>query len=209
MLATEYLPEVAWRTICNDVYLLTEQVGSTPATYRLNVYPIDVNDLGALPTMLEEGFYLKDYVGHTYTIIQVNTLTIDVLDDFLCGEGPQSGQNAIIYQSVDSGRSPYLAPIYYRHLDRRALDYSRRFELDILWRGNNPKAGQGTLSLGVNTVTFEDAFHPDQGYVLWVYTYDDNGYQVGHRLMEPTSQDSFEIQVPKACNYKYIATPER
>lgn len=65
--------------------------------------------------------------------------TIDIVDDFWVEVGPQSGRQAVIYKSVWKNRGPYLAPIYYRHLDKSALEYSRQMELDILW-ANDPNA---------------------------------------------------------------------
>lgn len=133
MEASIFLPTVAWRTYAKDVILLTAATLSTPATYRISVQPIDVNELGAVTAEKQIGFYFKDYVGHTYRIIAFTTTTIDVSDDFRCGVGAQSGRQAVLYKSVGNGESPYLAPIFYRHLDKSALEYSRQAELDILW----------------------------------------------------------------------------
>ena len=118
MEANVYLPTVAWRTYARNVILLTEATLLAPATYRISVSPIDVNELGAVTATKQIGFYFKDYVGHTYTIIAVTTTTIDVSDDFRSGVGAQSGRQGVVYKSVGNGNSPYLAPIYYRHLDR-------------------------------------------------------------------------------------------
>jgi len=134
MEASVYLPTVAWRTYAKDVILLTEETTLSPAIYRISVQPIDVNELGAATAEKQIGFYFKDYVGHTYTIVDFTTTTIDVSDDFRCGVGAQSGRQGVVYKSVGNGLSPYLAPIYYRHLDRSALEYSRQTELDILWK---------------------------------------------------------------------------
>lgn len=128
---TKYLPTVAWRTFVRNVIRLTD------TTYRISVAPIDANEPGAFPMVM--GDYLKDYVGHTYKIIDSTSNTVDIEDTFELNVGPQTSQQGIIYKSVFKGLSPYLAPIYYRHLDKSALDYSRRWELDILWR-NDPNA---------------------------------------------------------------------
>jgi hypothetical protein len=137
--ATRYLNSVAWRTYSKDVTLLTSETESTPATYRITVSPIDVNEPGADTSKKEVGYFYKDYIGHTYSIIAKASTTIDVSDDFRCNQGPQSGFQGIVYKSVWKGRSPYLAPVYYRHLDRVAMDYSRQIELDILY-SNDPNA---------------------------------------------------------------------
>lgn len=134
MEANIFLPSVAWRTYARNVILLTAETSLVPATYRISVQPIDINELGAVTAEKQIGFYFKDYVGHTYRIIAFTTITIDVSDDFRVGVGAQSGRQAVLYKSVGNGESPYLAPIFYRHLDKSALEYSRQAELDILWR---------------------------------------------------------------------------
>ena len=133
-----YLPTIAWRSYATDVILHSEETELNPAQYILSLYPVDVNELGAQDATKEVGFWVKDFIGHTYRVIEVNygsnSKKIRIEDGLRCGQGPQSGQQCIIYKSVGDGDSPYLAPIYYRHLDKSALEYSRQFELDILWR---------------------------------------------------------------------------
>jgi hypothetical protein len=140
MIAEKYLPEIAWRTLIRNVIRLEE------ANYRVSVSPIDYNEPGAATR--EIGNYLKDFVGHTYRIIASDETTIDVVDDFNTGVGPQSGQYGIVFKSVKKGNAPYLAPIYYRHLDKSAIDYSRRIETDILWKPDPAK------------IEFEDTNNP-------------------------------------------------
>ena len=137
--ATRYLNSVAWRTYSKNVISLTKETELSPATYRVTVSPIDVNEPGAANSDKEIGYFFKDYIGHTYSIIAKSSTTIDISDDFRCGYGPQTGLQSIVYKSVWKGRSPYLAPVYYRHLDRVALDYSRQIEIDILY-SNDPNA---------------------------------------------------------------------
>lgn len=135
--ARRYKPIYAWRTLCNDVILLTAQTLTDPAVFRVSIKPIDINEPGSLE-LVTVGMYLKDFVGHTYRISNVvSQLIIDVVDDFWVNIGPQSGRQAIVFKSVWGNRGPYLAPIYYRHLDKSALEYSRQMELDILW-SNDP-----------------------------------------------------------------------
>lgn len=128
---TLYLPTVAWRTQIRNVIKLSDY------SYRVTVNPIDANEPGAYPLVM--GDYLKDYIGHTYKITDYTAPNIDIIDEFKTGVGPQTSQQGLVYKSVFKGKSPYLAPIYYRHLDKSAMDYSRRWELDILWR-NDPNA---------------------------------------------------------------------
>jgi hypothetical protein len=137
-----YLPTVSWVTVVNDVVL------TAPNTYRVTVVPIDVNDPGANPLSLDVGYYLKDYIGHTYSITEVNVdgnpTYITINDDFSTGVGPQQGQYAYIYQSVGDGSAPYLAPIRHRRLDLSALDYSRSIELAVLWEAIASGGGGGS-----------------------------------------------------------------
>jgi hypothetical protein len=149
MEANQYLPTVAWRTNIQDVILLTSETVPDPATYRVSVAPLDVNEPGAILAEKEIGYYLKDFVGHTYRVITVGSGTVDISDDFRTGVGPQEGRKGIVYKSVGDGNSPYLAPVYYRGLDKSAIDYSRRFELDILWKASR-SVGVGVRQTGVD-----------------------------------------------------------
>jgi len=129
--ANQYLPIVAWKTTVKDVVMLTS------TTYRVTVSPIDINEPGAqLPILV--GFYLKDFLGYTYRVSNINVggiiTNIELTDDFALGWGPQEGRIGLVYESVDLGTSPYLSPGKHKVLDRTALDYTRAFELDILWR---------------------------------------------------------------------------
>ena len=132
----DWLRDVSWTTTIYDV--VVQYPITVPATYRVTVIPLDANEPGASPELLQIGFYLKDFVGHAYTIRAINVdgdpTRIIVSDDFLCGDGPQTAQTAFIYESVDQGTSPYLAPINHERLDHSALDYTRAIELAILWR---------------------------------------------------------------------------
>jgi len=130
-LMTKHLPTIAWRTEVNTVIMLSE------TTYKVDVEPIDNNEPGAATRLI--GNYFKDNVGNTYKIIDSDATSITIEDEFDLAIGPQVGKQGIVFKSVGKGTAPYLAPVYYRHLDKSALEYSRRFELDILWR-NDPNA---------------------------------------------------------------------
>ena len=136
--AAQYIPTVAWRTIINDVVMLTAGDQVTPGTYRVTISPIDINEPGAVDAEKDVGYYIKDYVGYIYRITAINvggdSKRVIVSDDFLTGYGPQTGRTAIVYKSVGMGESPYIAPLEHRKLDQSALDYSRKIELDILYK---------------------------------------------------------------------------
>lgn len=137
MKATNYLPEVSWTTTVENVILVSQENESNPAVYRIDVNPIDINEPGAIEAIKEVGFYLKDYLGHIYTIVAVGEATIDVSDDFRTGYGPQSGRIGIVYKSVGDGRTKYLAPIRHTQLNTTARDYSDAIDLAYLWENIN------------------------------------------------------------------------
>ncbi len=141
--ATRYLPTVDWKTIAKNVVLLTSATATVPATFRVTVKPVDVNEPGATLAVKEVGFYLIDFVGHIYPITDINVGgnpdQIVVSDDFFTGVCPQIERPARIYKSVWKGRSPYLAPVKLDNLDKTARDYLRSFELDVLF-SNDPNA---------------------------------------------------------------------
>ena len=127
-----YLPLVAWRTVVRDVYM------ADSTTYEVTVARENPNDPGALTESVQVGYYLRDYVGHTYTVSAISvggdTHRIRVTDDLLCGIGPANDFMAFVYQSVGGGSAPYIGPVQYRVLDQSAIDYARPIELDILWK---------------------------------------------------------------------------
>ena len=122
----EYLPVVSWRTNVINVVMLSD------STYRVSISPININEPGGIQPVI--GNYLKDFIGHTYQIIDSASTTIDVKDVFNVGVGPQTDRQGVVYRSVGNGMSPYIAPIRYDHLDKSAFDYSRSIELAVLWK---------------------------------------------------------------------------
>jgi len=163
---SSYKPTVAWTTIVSDVVLLAED------TYRVTVKPEDVNEPGALSIVGLDGYYLTDFIGNSYNIIDVGTdgnpHNITVYDSLKRGIGPQVFQYGIVYRSVGNGEAPHIAPIRYDRLDNSSLDQSRAVELDILWKNlmqkhirekligvidNNNKTFTTTLPFKTNSTT--------------------------------------------------------
>jgi hypothetical protein len=70
-----------------------------------------------------------------------------------------------------------------------------------------PRASTQTLNAGNNEVLYKKAFPAGSTVIVWVYTYDSNGYQVGNSV-SGESVTGFTIYVPKNCTLKYIATIE-
>jgi hypothetical protein len=74
-----------------------------------------------------------------------------------------------------------------------------------------PRAGKETLVQGDNKIEFETPFPDGTEYILWTYTYDDNNFQIGSRIIEESdgsdgTETGFTIYASKACNLKYTAT---
>ena len=155
-----YLPQIAWSTIINDVVYVSSR------TYRITIFHIDVNEIGS-PT-IDVGYYLKDYVGYTYSIIEINVdgdnSHINVYDDFNVGYGPQSGQIAFIYKSVADGDAPYLAPIRHKKLDESALDYTRSIELDVIWKHRGFSFGSNLNITNIDLVGLSSSIDVNSGW---------------------------------------------
>ena len=135
--STEFLPTVNWETNVYDVVSLTEETELAPATWKVSVRSVDLNDLGSdIP--IEKDFYLVDNAGHTFRIIEeeVNSVVGDIAvsDDFRCGWCPQPDLTAFICKSVGNGVAPHITPAMLDRLDERAKDYLAGIEKDILWK---------------------------------------------------------------------------
>lgn len=133
-----YKPTVAWETYMEEVVLTSEETILTPATYRVKVVPININNPGADLALKAIGYYIQDYIGHYYRITEINiggdNTIVKVSDDFRFGECPQTGQIGVLFKSVGDGTAPYLTPAYSRHLSRSAMDENIGIDHDILWR---------------------------------------------------------------------------
>lgn len=117
-------PLVAWETVAKEVIQLTDKitVGGviTPATYRVYVFPVDLNDFGASDRDVEVGYNLMDFFGQVFSIIAVNVDdSIDVSDDLLGDYCPVSGLPTMIYSltspvpivPVQPPVPPYVVPV--------------------------------------------------------------------------------------------------
>lgn len=133
----KYEVQVAWRTIARDVFQLTRETLTDPATYRATVAVIDSNNPGAGTKGI--GYWMVDYWGVPYLIIATASGSVDVQDYFRVGRCPTSGQMAIVYESVYNGRALALSPENFQHLHPMALANSHRYDMAILWQ-NDPNA---------------------------------------------------------------------
>ena len=128
---SEYLPEVAWSCLVDSV------VFTAPDIYEISLIPQNPNDPGSPQETIQVGFYVKDYVGHTYTVtelVSTSPTRVKVQDTLGVGVGPQEDRYGFVYKSAGDGYAPYLAPIDTRRLDDSALDYSRKVEMDVAWK---------------------------------------------------------------------------
>lgn len=192
-----YLPTVAWQTIVNNVAV----VNST--TYTLSIANINPNDPGASSNTVAVGYYIRDWVGHTYSITGVNVggdpLRIQVVDDFLVGIGPQQGRLAYVYKSVGGGTAPYVAPIRYERLDKSAIGYGLPIDLDVLWENSELKATQNTgicaeTPIGIQDISIDYSTRivtiiPPLGY--FHYFTDGNGVVTKHEVIGNVSFPAF------------------
>lgn len=128
-----YKPSVAWRTYFKNVLLYSTATELDPAIYSMEVQPVDINELGAPEEEKEVGYYVADYVGNVYRIIYVSGRNIRVSDDFRFGQMPTTGLQGVVYKSAYGGLSPYVAPIFSKHLGKTALDKIRSIDVSILW----------------------------------------------------------------------------
>ena len=70
-----------------------------------------------------------------------------------------------------------------------------------------PKASTQALTAGSTDIKYKKEFPAGSNVIVWIYTYDSNGYQVGNSV-SGESITGFTINVPKDCTLKYIATIE-
>lgn len=157
----KHINTVAWRMLITDCILLSEGDIDNFPEWRVYFKSIDANDVGFEEKAI--GYYLQDYVGHTYETSAFSINYIDVLDIFRTNICPTILCEAVYYKSVFSGRAPVLAPIFRNYLDKVALEYSKSIELDILWN-NDPNAIR---------VPFENSIEPKLPVDYPIHTYDE------------------------------------
>jgi len=190
----EHLPKVAWRTMVRDVVLLTD------STYQVTIAPLDINEPGAMTRTI--GNYLKDFEGHTFLIIDSTSTTIDVKDILDVGVGPRIDRQGIIYRSIGDGSSPFLAPVYYNHLDQTAKDYSRRIELSILWKEANLYAQDSAqIQFHEDTLTW-DATKSDLENYLSIQAFTDSIPTIKLIRLDSTGFRITESQISDLQNYQ-------
>ena len=128
----EYFPEVAWRTIVDNV-----TVAPTPHYYTVDVFPLDSNEPGADPLDIAIGYWLIDNGGYTYLITDVSGSTITVYDinERSWGDsyiGPLEDLPGYVYKTKNGAF--LLSQSQLRFLDRSAPDILYPIEKGIIWK---------------------------------------------------------------------------
>lgn len=115
----EFFREIDWKFYPDSVVRLSDSI------YIMIALPYDYNDPGAVERIV--GNYIRDYVGHTFEVIDSLTTdrTITVYDRFKTGEAPQSSQVAKCYLSVMSGIGKEVGSV-----DYTPLEFSARWRLN-------------------------------------------------------------------------------
>ena len=142
-LSTKYLNKVAWRTYFKGVSINSYETSENGAKWDVTVYPIDDNDKGANPMILNTSLFIVDNAGHMFSISAINVgsdpYRITVSDDFKCGFAPVMGYEGYVYESAYKGYAPFISPVLINRLDKSAMDYINKLEKSILWQ-NDPNA---------------------------------------------------------------------
>jgi hypothetical protein len=145
---SQYYPtKIDWGTTIQDVVWILDT-----DTYRVTIQPYDINEPGAMNADKEVGFYIEDFAGERWKIVEINVDgswdNVIIKDIFELGHGPQGERPARVYRSVGTGVSESIAPIKHIDLDHSALDNARVVDLEILWRN------QGDIGRLTNLISY-------------------------------------------------------
>lgn len=178
---TTYLPTIAWRTYFKDVLMVTDATISTPATYKCKISPIDVTERGGDTAKKEVGYCIVDSEGNIYKIITIDldgdSSQIVVSDDFRTGYAPIVGFQGVVFETADYGKSPYLSPVFTKHLSRTALENMRSKDMTILWRTREKVEFTNTATPSINNYQELYASHYGEFPDVTLITYDTAGVE--------------------------------
>lgn len=165
-------PTVSWSTLASNVRL-----ASGLYRYSFEVNPLDPNEPGAFPTILEIGDWFIDYTGYPFLIEEVVNNTITVYDVSERGNGitsaygPYNNMIGYIYRPLEGAF--ILTQAQLRKLDPSAIDIIQNIEKGILWKYRGVKVkGQEEIS-NVTNIELEN---------VEVVGIDDNGWQGGKKV---------------------------
>ncbi len=184
---TKYNSSIAWFTIAESVVLLTRETETDVATFRIIIKPIDTNNLGQ--GQKEAGFTFTDNIGVPYSIIDVDTNTIDVADEFRKG-CPISGKIGIVHKSAYKGYSINLPTELLYRLHPIAASNNNKFAMSILW-ANDPNARRIAFT-NVDQVSIADyrANLVDENGVAF-NPYEDYGSDAKFEIWQKTSDTTY------------------
>ena len=132
---SQYLPEVAWSTIANNVSL-----GPSSYRYYVTTNPLDPNEPGASTMTMVVGDWFIDFAGYPFIIEDIDGNTITVYDILERGDGvvslygPYADRLGYVYRPLNNAF--LLSQAQLRKLDRSAADVIQNIEKSILLSGN-------------------------------------------------------------------------
>jgi len=189
-----YANSVAWRTYFENTTLNTGATTDIPALWDTNIYPLDVNENGADPMLLEVGFWCISNAGYLYLIkeinVDLNQYRITVEDTFFSGYAPTGGLRGIVYKSAYKGYAFAIAPVWLSYLDNIARDYVNSLEKSIFWQ-NDPNARRIAFT-NVDQVSISDyrANLVDENGVAF-NPYEDYGSDAKFEIWQKTSDTTY------------------
>lgn len=125
--------EVAWSTRASNVRLATGLY-----RYQFDFNPLDPNEPGAYPTIVEVGDWFLDYSGYPFLIEEISGNTLTVYDVNERGNGttsaygPYNNMIGYVYRPVHGAFMLNQAQL--RKLDASAADVINNIEKGILWK---------------------------------------------------------------------------
>lgn len=149
-------PVVSWSTLASNVRL-----ASGLYRYSFEVNPLDPNEPGSFPTILEVGDWFIDYTGYPFLIEEVNNNTITVYDVSERGNGitnaygPYNNKIGYIYRPLEGAF--ILTQAQLRKLDPSAIDIIQNIEKGILWKYRGIKIKSNDDILNVTNIELENA----------------------------------------------------
>ena len=130
---SQYLPEVAWSTIANNVSL-----GPSSYRYYVTTNPLDPNEPGASTMTMVVGDWFIDYAGYPFLIEDILGSVITVYDALERGDGvtsaygPYADKVGFVYRPKNGAF--LLTQAQLRKLDASAIDIITPIEKGILWK---------------------------------------------------------------------------
>lgn len=145
-----YLPEVSWSTIANNV-----TVSATAYRYYVTINPLDPNEPGSSPMIVAVNDWFIDFAGYPFLIENVSGYTITVYDINERGNGlnsaygPYANELGYVYRSKNGAF--LLTQAQLRKLDSSASDIINPIEKGIIWGYRGVKVTNGIDT--INNVT--------------------------------------------------------